>query len=150
MIYPDVAGGPPPNADIPPEIIEDYEEARKISSRSPRGAAALLRLCIQKLCSHLGEEGKNIDTDIGNLVEKGLPRQVQQALDVVRVIGNNAVHPGQINLKDEAATVGTLFDLVNFIAERMITQPKQLEAMYNSLPETAREAIDKRDNSGKQ
>ena len=121
-------------------------EAKAIVNKSPRGAAALLRLCIQKLCEQLGEKGKNINDDIANLVKIGLPVKIQQALDVVRVIGNNAVHPGQIDLRDDQDTAMKLFELINVIAEVMITQPKEVERLYQSLPQTAREAIQKRDN----
>jgi hypothetical protein len=42
-----------PNEDIPPDVLVDFREASSIVSRSPRGAAALLRLAIQKLMPHL-------------------------------------------------------------------------------------------------
>ncbi len=93
MIYPSGGSAPLPNPDLPLDIREDYEEVRAILNRSPRGAAALPRPAVQKLCKTLDEPGKNINNDIGNLVKKGLLPQVQQALDVVRVVGNNAVHP---------------------------------------------------------
>ncbi len=94
MVFPHRGSAPIPNKDMPPEVLGDYEEAASILSKSPRGASALLRLAIQKLCVHLGGSGKNINEDIKQLVSKGLPVQVQQALDVVRVIGSNAAHPG--------------------------------------------------------
>ena len=145
LLFPGEKTGVAPNADLPPEIIRDFEEARQIVDASPRGAAALLRLCIQKLCAHLGEKGKNIDEDIGSLVKKGLNPLVQQSLDVVRVIGNEAVHPGVIDLKDDRDIAMTLFQLVNTIADQMISHPKTVQAMYDRLPETKRKAIEKRD-----
>jgi len=101
LLFPKEKTGTPPNQDLPDDIIHDFNEARAILSESPRGAAALLRLCIQKLCSHLGEKGKNINDDIASLVSKGLNPLVQKSLDIVRVVGNEAVHPGVIDINDE-------------------------------------------------
>lgn len=98
LVFPALRVGPEPNTDLPEDIVRDFEEARTILNYSPRGAAALLRLSIQKLCAFLGEKGKNIDDDIASLVSKGLHPLVQKSLDVVRVIGNEAVHPGVIDL----------------------------------------------------
>lgn len=148
MVFPAAVTSPPPNSDISEDIKNDYEEARLILGNSPRGAAALLRLVIQKLCTQLGESGKNINDDIASLVKKGLPVKIQQALDIVRVVGNNSVHPGQINLKDDTETANRLFGLVNLIADVMISQPKHVEELYdNVVPQTQKDAIAKRDNT---
>lgn len=133
MFFPDTGNAPFPNAEMPDSVLKLYLEAASISSKSPKGAAALLRLSIQVLCKELGESGKNINSDIGNLVKKGLPVIVQQSLDIVRVTGNDAVHPGQIDT-DKIDTVGQLFDLVNIIVEYMIALPKKVSGIYNSLP----------------
>jgi hypothetical protein len=135
-----------PNQDLPQDIRDDYYEARDILNRSPRGSAALLRLAIQKLCKELGEKGKNINDDIAELVKKGLPLKIQQALDYVRVAGNSAVHPGQIDLKDDKETAINLFNLINLIADVMITQPKEVDKLFNTLPQGQKDAISKRDN----
>jgi hypothetical protein len=145
MVVPDESSAPPPNPDIPKDIITDYNEARSILSKSPRGSAALLRLCIQKLCAFLGEAGKDINADIGSLVKKGLNPKIQQSLDIVRVVGNESVHPGQIDLRDNPAVANQLFQIVNLIAETMITQPKMVETLYNQLPQLKKEQIEKRD-----
>jgi hypothetical protein len=116
---------------------------------SPRGAAALLRLCIQKLCAFLGQKGRNIDDDIGSLVQKGLNPLVQKSLDIVRVIGNEAVHPGVIDLNDDRDTANKLFDLVNAIADQMITHPKTVRMLYEKLPENKRKAIENRNKAPK-
>jgi hypothetical protein len=146
MIYPSVGTAPLQNPDLPDDIKADYEEARCIVVLSPRGSAALLRLAIQRLCKYLGEKGENLNSDIANLVKKGLPLKVQKALDIVRVIGNNAVHPGQIDLKDDSQTAEKLFGLVNLIAQVMITQPKHVDDLYESLPDNQKEAINKRNS----
>ena len=128
-------------------IKNDYQEARQILPMSPRGSAALLRLVIQKLCKTLGEPGENINTDIGNLVAKGLPPIVQQALDIVRVVGNEAVHPGEMNVNDDVETATALFDLVNYIIEDRIAKPKSVQAIYDSLPPSKLKGIEARDSS---
>ena len=145
IIYPLHSVAESPNSDLPEDIRADYEEARIIANLSPRGAAALLRLAIQKLCAHLGQSGKNINSDIAVLVTLGLPSKVQQALDAVRVIGNDAVHPGTIDLKDDLETVNKLFRLVNFIAHKTITEPREVDEIYNGLPADKLAGIEKRD-----
>lgn len=146
LIFPNVGPAELPNLDMPEEIRADYDEANSIANASPRGAAALLRLAIQKLSKHLGKPGKNINEDIAALVADGLPPRVQQALDSVRVIGNEAVHPGQMDLRDDSGTVAQLFKLTNFIVQKMITEPKEIDGIYSRLPEKKRKEIERRDN----
>ena len=148
MIYPEESGIQMPNPDLRDDIKDDYNEARSIVNRSPRGAVALLRLCVQKLCEQLGQPGKNINGDIKKLVKEGLPPDIQKALDIVRVTGNDAVHPGQMDLKDDVETANKLFEFVNHIAQVRITQPKEIKQSYESLPEHKRKEIEKRDKSG--
>lgn len=135
-----------PSEDINPDICLDFEEARAILDLSPRGAAALLRLCIQKLCKQLGKPGNNLNDDIAALVRDGLGVDVQRALDAVRVIGNEAVHPGELDLKDDRETAAKLFELVNYIAEDRISRPKKIAALYASLPPGKIAAIEKRNS----
>ena len=145
LIYPIVGAAPPANQDLPDDIRRDYEEASSVLELSPRGSAALMRLAIQKLCKELGRPGKDINKDIKALVENGLNPLVQKALDAVRVIDNNAVHPGQIDLRDDRATAESLFGLINLITEKMISEPKRVNEVYASLPEGALKAIEDRD-----
>lgn len=60
-------------------------------------------------------------------------------------IGNEAVHPGVMDLRDDRDTAFELFGLVNSIADQMITHPKAVETLYEKLPENKREAIEARD-----
>ena len=105
-----------------------------------------LRLALQKLCKHLGEPGKHIDADIASLVRKGLDDRVQQALDAIRVIGNEAVHPGNIDLRADRKSAEMLFHLMNLIVEKMVSEPKHVQSIYDKLPQSKREAIERRDS----
>jgi hypothetical protein len=145
LLFPKEKAGINPNQDLPEDIIHDFNEARSIIGESPRGAAALLRLCVQKLCVHLKEKGKSIDEDIASLVAKGLNPLVQKSLDIVRVVGNDSVHPGVIDLNDNRDIANELLALINSIADQMISHPKNVEALYGKLPENKRKAIEKRD-----
>lgn len=72
---------------------------------------------------------------------------IQQSLDVVRVIGNNAVHPGQIDISDDQETAQTLFKIMNIVVDSRITQPNKISALYAKLPQSSRDAIKKRDKN---
>ena len=143
IIYPPTRTAPPANRDLPDNVKQVYDEAAAIADQSPRAACALLRLAIETLMKHLGETG-SINESIGNLVKKGLNPQVQQSLDIVRVTGNNAVHAGMIDFED-TTDVQPLFGLINIIADALITQPKQIRALYDGLPEGPKEGIKKRE-----
>jgi hypothetical protein len=148
IAWPDNSPTESVHPDLPSDCAVEFEEARNIFSRSPRAAAALLRLCLQKLMPHLGENGKNINDDIKSLVSKGLSPLVQKALDYCRVIGNNAVHPGEIIINDTPDVAQKLFSMINLIVEDRITRPKEVADLYDSLPEDARKQIEIRDKKG--
>ncbi len=148
MVFPTVSGGPRPHVDMPADVRADYEEARTIVRLSPRGACALLRLATQKLVNaHLQPEGGDLNDRIRRLVETGLPPLVQQSLDVLRVIGNEAVHPGELDLRDDVETANSLFMLLNVIVEDRIARPKHVAEMYAKLPAGKIQGIVARDGA---
>ncbi|MEL7981529.1 DUF4145 domain-containing protein [Vreelandella titanicae] len=150
MIFPDFGSAPLPESDMPEDVMKDYQEAASIFSKSPRGAAALLRLGLQKLCKHLGEDGKNINEDIRNLATKNtLPPLVVKVADTVRITGNNAVHPGEMSDEDFDHIASKMFDLLNFIVKKGISEPKELKALYTMTPEGPRKSAEARDEKSK-
>lgn len=137
LVLPEESSAPHPNPDLPEEIRIDFEEARQIIHRSPRGATALLRICIQKLCKHLlGERSQGaLNADIAALVADGLNPKIQKSLDTVRVIGHNASEPGALDRNGSSEVAMHLCKVINIIAETLITQPKMVDEMYELLPE---------------
>ena len=107
----------------------------------------MLRLAVQKLCEHLERKKvSNLSRCIARWVKEGLDEGVQKALDTVRVTGNNAVHPGKMDLNDDPESVKTLFEVVNFIIEKKISERKRIDQFYDKvLPEEEKQKIAKRD-----
>lgn len=134
-----------PNSDMPNNIQQIYIEAAKVLKDSPRASAALSRLAIDKLTKKFSNK-HSLDNRIGDLVSKGLPAKLQQAFDIVRIVGNNAVHPGEIDLTDNQEMAKSLLNLLNIITDNLITQPNQINKFYNSLPEKQLKHIEKRDS----
>ncbi len=137
---------PKANEDMPEDVKKIYDEACLVLKYSPRSSAALSRLAIEKLVDHLEAEGSNLNLKIADLVSKGLPPRIQQMLDSVRVIGNNAVHPGEIDLSDNAQLASSLLDFINLIVENQISHPKRINEVYNNLPESILQSIERRDS----
>ena len=136
-----------PLDEMPNDIKELYNEARNIFHLSPKGACAILRLGLQKLCNRLAEKEEDckIDDAIKYLVANGLPSSLQKSMDAIRVIGNEAVHPGQINVDDNKEIASALFKLMNIIVEKMVIEPREIDEIYNILPKNKIEGINKRD-----
>lgn len=61
------------------------------------------------------------------------------------MIGNDAVHPGTLDLRDNVEIATALFRLINVIVDTMLIQPREIDEIYKRLPPTTHDAINKRD-----
>lgn len=127
-------------------LTYQYNEARNISDISPRASAALLRLAVEKLLPLVGAEGKSINAMIHDLVTKGLSPEIQMALDGLRVIGNETIHPGQIEIQENKDIAMGLFKVLNIIVEHLITRKKEIQELYDLLPDEKKQWIKNRDS----
>lgn len=133
---------------MPIAMQADYEEAAAISSISPRASAALLRMCVENLCKHLSAKSK-FDDAMDALAKQGLPAEIQIAMDVVRLNGNEVLHAGQLYGNDDNATVSMLFRLVNLIVTWAITEKRELAALYEQIPPEKRAKLEERRKQSK-
>lgn len=152
-IFPHIALAILAHEDLPAELLADYEEAQAVASISPRAAAALLRTLIDRLTKILLEY-RNLPTSgdlnarIGRLVKNGLDVDVQAGLDVLRLAGNNALHPEELasllvpTTPEEAAV---LFETVNEIVEDMITRPRRRRDLAARITKSGLKQIADRD-----
>ena len=149
MIYPPKSLVLKANDSMPEDVKEIYEEARLVSIYSPRAAAALLRLALEKLTPHLGESEGKLNTRIGNLQKKNtFDARVIKCLDIIRITANEGgAHDGLMDLTgaEGAKTVNNLFFAINYIVEKTITEPAKLDQMYGKLPQGKLDGIKNRD-----
>ena len=141
-----------PNVFMPSEVKELYDEAKAVLNLSPRSSAALLRLALEVLLPHLGAEKAKINTMIKQLVdERKVIGKLQQAMDSLRVIGNDAVHPGLIDSedKDDKEVSLALFKVINFIVAETLESDKMIGDLYSLLPEKVIKGIEDRENPPK-
>ncbi|GLO24370.1 DUF4145 domain-containing protein [Pseudomonas putida] len=151
MLYPNIGLAPPPHEEMPEEIKADYLEAARIAQHSPRGSAALLRLCLQKLCKHLKEPGENIYNDIRSLADKGtIPTSTVQVADTIRLAGNAAVHPGLMVDDDIDHIANKMFLLLNILIDKSIAEPRLMRELYEMTPEGARKAAEEKDRNNRE
>ena len=127
-IYPDTSNAPLPNEDLSSEVREIYQEAASILQKSPRAAAALLRLAIEHLCKEQECKGKTLHDQIKSLAEKDHKLQkVVESLDIVRFVGNAGVHAGTIQINENPDIVEGMFALINYAANQLLTAQREQE-----------------------
>lgn len=150
MIFPLKYEVQKPSEDMPDKVKEIYDEAANVYKHSPRAAAALLRLSIETLIPLLDGytiKAKKLNNMIGELVAQKIPDHLQEALDIVRLWGNDGIHSAaEIDVNENSETVLFLFELVNVLVDELITRKKKIKSLFRTLPELKRNGIANRDS----
>jgi len=144
LVYPETNKVDSPNDDLPKKVKEIYLEAAKISDASPRASAALLRLALQELLNELGAKKDNLSNAIEDLANTESDPTIIKASETVRITGNHAVHPGQIDFNDKPEMALGLFELINYIGSRVITSKKKVDEMHKQILGDVKGASDKK------
>jgi hypothetical protein len=144
IVYPPSGPSGVAAQDMPSVVQSLFDEAGAVFATSPRAAAAILRLALQHLLKELGQTGKDINADINSLIDLGLDADIAKQMHALRIIGNESVHPGQIDVNDEPYIAEALFDVLNQIVEQMITRPRKREELWKRLPEGKRKQVEDR------
>lgn len=126
--------------DIPKVYLEDYEEAIKVLSSSPKASAALTRRLLQNI---LREEYKIKERTLSEEIEKfvniaGIPSHLTTAVDAIRQIGNLAAHPTKEKSTGEIVPVEIgeaewLVEVIEALFDFTFIQPKKLERRKDEL-----------------
>ena len=145
IIYPRSITVESPNPDMPEVAKGLYMESAQILQDSPRASAALLRLALQEILNKVIEGGeKNSINDNIRIIGGQVDKRTRDALDIIRFKGNQAVYPGEIRIEEESTK--PMYKILNIIVQKLISDEKQIDDLYEELPESFKESIDRRDN----
>jgi hypothetical protein len=115
----------PTRVDKTPELVEeDVEEAAAVLNKFPRGATALMRVCIQKLVPLLEDNGKELNQRISSLVRKGLELEIQQAMDVLQVLRSGPLQPSQLESQADKETARRFLASLQEVLERRMSHDR--------------------------
>jgi hypothetical protein len=99
---------------------------------------------MEKLCKELGDSEQGPRPAITPLLQEEVDARVLKVLEAMRVIESNAMPSDHVSVRDDQATAETLSGLVNLICEKMMIEPRQLQALYTKVREGAQNGIEQR------
>lgn len=127
-VFPITCEAPEPSKYLPDHLKRIYLEAGRVYSISLRASAALIRYCLEMLCSELGGKGDDLKKKINNTIDKfHLHQEIREAAHAIRTIGNSYLHPREINESEDPNDVLDLFHFINLISEQTFGTTKRLE-----------------------
>lgn len=136
MIYPIDSNVSKPNGDMPDNVKSVYYEAKTVLNMSPKSACALLRLALEMLLNELDIGGRTLNDKINNYCNDfDSNNRLIKAFHLVSIVGNEAVHPGVIDIDDNEDIARAMFEILNEIVDETITKKNKMDAIFEYLPE---------------
>jgi hypothetical protein len=125
---------------VPKQILQDYSEACRIASLSPKAAATLARRCLQGMIRDFWKIRKrNLKLEIDALKGK-LDPTLWKAIDAVRSIGNIGAHMEKsvdLIIEVEPDEANQLLRLIELLIREWYIQSHERELAVNSVVKTA-------------
>jgi Domain of unknown function (DUF4145) len=152
MVHPARPAGAPPHQDMPVGVRDLYREAAAVAAVSRRAGAALARATVERLVKELDPDAPRrarLDQRIGRLRDR-VSTPLAQLLDVVRFVGNGALHVDEqpdelviITMDDTTgpALVEMMLQVANDLVDELITRPKTTSGYWDKLPDGVKAAL---------
>lgn len=127
---------------VPDFVREDYEEACKTETASPKASAALSRRCLQNIIRDFWTISKNTLNAEIEALESEVSDEIRAALHALRKIGNFAAHPERdpaviVDIEPGAATA--MIDLLEVLISETYVARARREARIKRVSEIAGE-----------
>ncbi|MEZ6186143.1 MAG: DUF4145 domain-containing protein [Planctomycetota bacterium] len=150
LLWPLKLDAPEPHEDLKGAALEIFEEARRVLPHSTRATAALLRLALDhflhdQLDCKPNSPTSTIDQKIAELKVKGVHEDVIRTADLIRLYGNDAVHPSEIKFDEDPSIADELFSAINLFVDETVGRQKRLERHRALIPEDKRKVAEERD-----
>lgn len=117
---------------VPKEIKSAFEAALKVKNIDISICLLSLRRVLEAICKDQGAEGRNLDTMIKNMLDKGLlPNIMDDACWIIRQLGNDAAHAGEIRVYQ--SDVNQTIEFLKTIIHYLYTLPKQMEKLKEKI-----------------
>lgn len=141
IMWPIGFSAPQASEDMPDNVAEIYNEARKVVEISPRSASALLRLALERLCERLKYKRKKLYDSIEAMKNDNMFSSATiDAFHLVRKIGNSQVHVGKIDLSEDPNLALALFELMNMIIDDTITKRNRFNDLNDKIRKSKEQA----------
>jgi hypothetical protein len=101
-----------------PLVEEDFEEAAAILTKSPRGAVALMRVCIQKVLPLLKHNGSGPSEYNTEVMRKGLEVEIQEAMEVLQVLRSDPLQLTNFDSQEDKEVAFRFINSLKAILER--------------------------------
>jgi hypothetical protein len=127
IVYPLTFVGPSPATGMPDGVRRLFDDARAVGRQSPRAAVALMRVALERLVPGAG----TLHTRITSIATGA---HVQRSMDLVRVIGNAALHDDEKVDFDPGPDVAVkLMELMNILIDVHL-QERPIQELRSIVP----------------
>jgi hypothetical protein len=126
---------------VPKEVKSAFEAALKIKNIDTSVCLLSLRRVLEAICKEQGAKGNSLEIMIKDILEKGkLPNLMDDACWIIRQLGNDAAHAGDIKVhrSDVEQTIGFLKTIMQYLytlPEQMKELKKKIEKRKEKLSE---------------
>ena len=129
-----------PDVSVPDQYRVAFNEANAVMSVSPKASAALSRRILQGLLhTEYAIQRRNLDLEIAEFIaRKDIPRDIADAVDAIRNIGNFAAHPLKYEHTGEIVDVEVgeaewLLDVLEALFDFTFIEPSRLQTRKDKL-----------------
>jgi hypothetical protein len=117
---------------VPKEVKTAFESALKVKNIDASVCLLSLRRVLEAICKEQGAKGSSLEVMIKDVLEKGkLPSLMDDACWIIRQLGNDAAHAGDIkvHMSDVNQTIGFLKTIMQYL----YTLPEQMKGLKKKI-----------------